>query len=92
MVDVARAMRNSAKNFLNSGVLVLSMLSAIPAIGEETALDRYVAAPDPSYRYQLIETIPDDSQHNSRANLQSPSRSAVGGYAVSVQAEPIEET
>jgi hypothetical protein len=28
----------------------------------------------------------------SRANLQSPSRSAVGGYAVSVKAEPIEET
>ena len=28
----------------------------------------------------------------SRANLQSPSRSAIGGYAVSVKAEPIEET
>ena len=28
----------------------------------------------------------------SRANLRSPSRSAVGGYAVSVKAEPIEET
>ena len=27
----------------------------------------------------------------SRANLRSPSRSAVGGYAVSVKAEPIEE-
>ena len=36
------------------------MLSALPAIGEVTALDRYVAAPDPSYRYQLIETIPGD--------------------------------
>ena len=54
------AMRNSAKNFLNSGVLALSMLWAIPAIGEQTALDRYVAAPDPSYRYELIETIPSD--------------------------------
>jgi PhoPQ-activated pathogenicity-related protein len=53
-------MRNSAKNFLHSGVLASSMLSTIPAIGEVTALDRYVAAPDPSYRYELIETIPGD--------------------------------
>jgi PhoPQ-activated pathogenicity-related protein len=36
------------------------MLPAIPAIGEVTALDRYVAAPDLSYRYELIETIPGD--------------------------------
>jgi PhoPQ-activated pathogenicity-related protein len=36
------------------------MLSATPVIGEVTALDRYVAAPDPSYRYELIETIPGD--------------------------------
>src|SRR5262249_13834101 len=28
----------------------------------------------------------------SRANLRSPSRSAVGGYPVSVKAEPIEES
>ena len=55
-----RAICNSAKNFRHSGVLALSMLSAIPAIGEVTALDRYVAAPDPSYRYELIETIPGD--------------------------------
>jgi PhoPQ-activated pathogenicity-related protein len=34
------------------------MLSAPPAIGEITALDRYVAAPDPNYRYELIKTIP----------------------------------
>jgi hypothetical protein len=36
------------------------MLSALPAIGEVTALDRYVAVPDPSYRYELIGTIPGD--------------------------------
>src|ERR1700724_1997723 len=53
-------MRISAKNLLHSPVLALSMLSAIPTIGEVTALDRYVAAPDPSYRYELIETIPGD--------------------------------
>src|ERR1700747_3550211 len=53
-------MLGCAKNFLHSDVLTVGMLSAIPAIGEVTALDRYVAAPDPSYRYQLIETIPGD--------------------------------
>jgi PhoPQ-activated pathogenicity-related protein len=36
------------------------MLFAPPALGEVTALDRYVAAPDPSYRYEAIETIPGD--------------------------------
>src|SRR5438309_4348499 len=53
-------MRKSAKSFLHSGVMIMGMLSATPAIGEVTALDRYVAAPDPSYRYELIETIPGD--------------------------------
>src|SRR5947208_3029837 len=53
-------MRNIRKNFLRTVVPALSMLSATPAIGEVTALDRYVAAPDPSYRYELIETIPGD--------------------------------
>src|SRR5215471_15264451 len=53
-------MRNIGQNFLRTVVLALSMLSAAPAISEVTALDRYVAAPDPSYRYQLIETIPGD--------------------------------
>src|SRR5438128_367269 len=53
-------MRNSGKNLLHSGVLALGMLTATPAIGEVTALDRYVVAPDPSYRYELIETIPGD--------------------------------
>src|SRR6266566_4595338 len=57
---IISAMRNSGKNFLHSGVTALSMLSATPVIGEVTALDRYVAAPDPSYRYELIETIPGD--------------------------------
>jgi hypothetical protein len=41
-------------------MLALGLLSAPPAIGEVTALDRYVAAPDPSYRYGLIETVPGD--------------------------------
>src|SRR5437660_8305450 len=53
-------MLKGAKNLLHSGVMIIGMLSATPAIGEVTALDRYVAAPDPSYRYELIETIPGD--------------------------------
>jgi PhoPQ-activated pathogenicity-related protein len=53
-------MCNIRQNFLRTVVLALSMLSATPAISELTALDRYVAAPDPSYRYELIETIPGD--------------------------------
>ena len=53
-------MCNIRQNFLRTVVLALRMLSATPAIGEVTALDRYVAAPDPSYRYELIETIPGD--------------------------------
>ena len=38
----------------------LSVLATTPAIGEVTALDRYVSALDSSYRYELIETIPGD--------------------------------
>jgi len=33
------------------------MLAAPPAADQRTALDRYVAAPDPSYRYTAVETI-----------------------------------
>jgi PhoPQ-activated pathogenicity-related protein len=36
----------------------LSHLRPPPAFGEATALDRYVAAPDPSYRYKAVERIP----------------------------------
>jgi len=37
---------------------VLSHLRPPPAFREATALDRYVAAPDPSYRYKAVERIP----------------------------------
>jgi hypothetical protein len=36
------------------------MFSANPALGDGTALDRYVAAPDSSYRYNPTATIPGD--------------------------------
>jgi PhoPQ-activated pathogenicity-related protein len=39
----------------------LLALRALPAVaGENTALDRYVAAPDPSYRYELLTTLGGD--------------------------------
>jgi PhoPQ-activated pathogenicity-related protein len=46
-------------------LLVALSLLTVPAFGqkaqtaaEQTALDRYVAAPDPSYKYELVKTIP----------------------------------
>ncbi len=40
------------------GLLAAFMLAALPAAGsEDTPLDRYVAAPDPNYRYQLLDTL-----------------------------------
>jgi PhoPQ-activated pathogenicity-related protein len=38
------------------------MSSAAPDLGEVTALDRYVAAPDPTYRYEAIKTIPGEGR------------------------------
>ena len=39
-------------------VLVITLLSApIARADEQTALDRYVAAPDPAYGYTLVDTI-----------------------------------
>lgn len=37
------------------------VLSCVPAVAQDqTALDRYVAAADPSYRYRLVNTTPGD--------------------------------
>jgi hypothetical protein len=36
------------------------MFSANPALGDGTALDRYVAAPDSSYRYTPTAIVPGD--------------------------------
>lgn len=46
---------------LRFGLTAVAMLSGMPAFGrEDTALDRYVAASDANYRYQLLNTIPGD--------------------------------
>lgn len=43
----------------------LAVFALAPAAGEETALDRYVAAPDPAYRYSLVRSYPniDETTH-----------------------------
>lgn len=38
--------------------LTLLVLAAIPLLAGETALDRYVKAPDPNYKYEVVRTIP----------------------------------
>jgi PhoPQ-activated pathogenicity-related protein len=50
--------RFSGPLFGLAAFLVIS--AASPCSGEETALDRYVAAPDANYRYELLSTIPGD--------------------------------
>ncbi|MDE3166188.1 MAG: PhoPQ-activated pathogenicity, partial [Acidobacteriota bacterium] len=37
---------------------LLLVTAALPLRAAETALDRYVHKPDPTYRYQLVKTIP----------------------------------
>src|SRR5882757_3600316 len=46
------------KTVMFSRAVALSLLSAFSAIAAETALDRYVKKPDPTYRYELVNTIP----------------------------------
>ncbi|HTB11509.1 MAG TPA: PhoPQ-activated pathogenicity-related family protein [Bryobacteraceae bacterium] len=48
----------------NTGFCLLVVLAAtsftVAAASKETALDRYVHAPDPSYKWELVATIPGD--------------------------------
>ncbi len=48
------------RNILRSAfsLLLLAMAPAAQALAQETALDRYVAKPDPVYGWKLIHTIP----------------------------------
>jgi PhoPQ-activated pathogenicity-related protein len=46
-----------------SALLFLALVAIDPAHGgEETPLDRYIAAPDPSYQYKLLSTTAGDSE------------------------------
>lgn len=42
------------------GPLWIVLLLTLAARGEETALDRYIAAPDPAYAWKLAATVPGD--------------------------------
>jgi PhoPQ-activated pathogenicity-related protein len=54
-------MRFIAPVFLRCGLVAVALVCATSAFGrEETALDRYIAAPDPNYRYELLSTIAGD--------------------------------
>src|SRR5213594_1546395 len=39
---------------------VLALLAAFPACAAETALDRYVKKPDPTYSYRVANTVKGD--------------------------------
>jgi PhoPQ-activated pathogenicity-related protein len=58
-------------------VLFSSMLSAAPsspglqAAAQETALDRYIAMPDPSYSWKLVNTIPGEGYKGYVIDLSS---------------------
>lgn len=43
---------------LLSILLAASSFAAAPKAGKSTALDRYVQAPDPNYKFELVKTIP----------------------------------
>src|SRR5215467_4935474 len=41
-------------------IAAAALLAALPAIGAETALDRYVKKPDPTYSYKVVNTVKGD--------------------------------
>jgi len=46
---------------IRCGVVAFALMRATSAFGQaETALDRYIAAPDPNYRYELLSAIAGD--------------------------------
>lgn len=55
-------MRGGKIDAVHVGLAMLFVLLAPQAFGrDDTALDRYVAAPDPNYRYELLNTIPGEA-------------------------------
>src|SRR5439155_614739 len=62
-----------------SAVLVISMcaFAAEPVNGPKTALDEYVAKPDPTYELKVVKTIPGDGVTTFVVDLKSQSWRAV---------------
>jgi PhoPQ-activated pathogenicity-related protein len=62
-----------------SSALILSLLiatfflGAVPLAAEETALDRYVAKPDPTYQWKVVSTATDNGLTTYIVDLQSQS-------------------
>jgi PhoPQ-activated pathogenicity-related protein len=54
-----------------SFVTVLVFLGAIPLAAEETALDRYVAKPDPTYQWKVVSTATDNGLTTYIVDLKS---------------------
>src|SRR5258707_9796820 len=46
------------RKIVNRAALLALAFTACTAFAAETALDRYVKKPDPTYRYELVNTIP----------------------------------
>ena len=40
------------------GLLIAAGAPKTPVVKSETALDRYVAAPDPSYKWEVVKSTP----------------------------------
>src|SRR5689334_14068580 len=43
---------------LSRRIAILALFASFSALAAETALDRYVKKPDPTYKYELVRTIP----------------------------------
>jgi len=70
----------------SSGLGLVRLLSAPSHIAFQTESGNAITAMPPCRK------LDHENRLRSRANLRSRSRSAVGGYAVSVKSEPVEET
>src|SRR5947209_15906232 len=52
-----------ARRIVAVSILFLVLIQSARAAGDDlTALDRYIAKPDPSYSYKLIDTVKGDGQ------------------------------
>lgn len=56
--DLTRKLKPSIFSVLY--ILLIGYWSALTVSGQETALDRYTARPDPAYSWKLINTVPGD--------------------------------
>src|ERR1039457_5913458 len=58
MVTISAMLRSRIRLLGIFAAFVLVSAWPLAAASQETALDRYVHAPDPSYKWELVNTIP----------------------------------